>query len=243
MKRNDYVIIFKDVSKSFGKIQALKRINLSIPNGSIYGLLGPNGAGKTTILRIITRVLAIDEGNLVLLGNTHDIYPKDIGVVFDFVGEYERLTAYENLSFFGSLYQLPDLKNRINEILEIFDLKDQSDKRVSTFSFGMKKRLSLCRALIHNPKLLILDEPTSGLDPLGQSEVQEYLLKIFHKERKRTVIIASHNLNEIFRICSHFAIIKKGEISIDGVKKELVKNVQELEKMYISIHKGSANNE
>ena len=171
----------KDLSYRFSTDQLiLDKINLQVPNGSIYGFLGPNGAGKTTTLRLILGLLKKQEGNIHLFGKTFEKHRisilKNIGSMIESPSIYGHLTATENLLLLQKVYQCP--VGRISEVLKTVGLEHVGQKKAGQFSLGMKQRLSIAIALLHNPSLLILDEPTNGLDPNGIIEIRELLKKL-----------------------------------------------------------------
>lgn len=200
----------------------LNDINLQVPTGSIYGFLGPNGAGKTTTLRLILGLLANQQGSIKIFdkefyANRTEIL-ANIGSLIEAPSLYGHLTATENLQIWQKIYQCP--KERITQVLNIVGLANTGKKRAGKFSLGMKQRLSIAIALLHNPKLLILDEPTNGLDPNGIIEVRE-LLKKLNKEHGTTVIISSHLLAEIEKMVTHLGIIHKGTVMFQGTLNDL----------------------
>ena len=211
-----------------GKETILKNINLEVPNGSIYGFLGPNGAGKTTTLKLILGLLRKQEGTIEIFEKDFDKNRveilQNIGSLIESPSLYAHLTAIENLKILQKVYQCS--KNRIPEIIEIVGLSNTGKKKTGKFSLGMKQRLSIGMALLHNPKLLILDEPTNGLDPNGILEIRELLIRI-NKELGATIVISSHLLAEIEKMVTHVGIINKGTILFQGTLEELqLKQVQ-----------------
>ncbi len=207
----------------------LMNINLQVPNGSIYGFLGPNGSGKTTTLRLILGLLKRQLGSISIFGkpfeeNRVDIL-KQVGSLIECPSLYGHLTANENLRLLQKVYQCP--KERIQEVLNFVCLPDTGKKKVSQFSLGMKQRLSIAVALLHNPSLLILDEPTNGLDPNGMIEIRE-LLKRLNQEKGITIIISSHLLAEIEKLVTHIGIINKGRLMFQGTLGELKARQQQL---------------
>ena len=206
----------------------LNHINLQIIEGCIYGFLGPNGAGKTTTLKLILGLLKKQEGEILIFGKSLesdriDIL-KNIGSLIESPSLYGHLTAIENLNLLQKIYQCP--KERIQKVLELVGLSNTGNKKTSQFSLGMKQRLSIAIALLHNPKLLILDEPTNGLDPNGMIEIRELLLKL-NKEENITILISSHLLSEIEKLVSHIGIINKGKLIVQGTLEELEKKQKE----------------
>lgn len=207
---------------------ALNSLNLQVSEGSIYGFLGPNGAGKTTSLKLILGLLKKQAGDIFVFGKTFEIYRveilKNIGSMIESPSIYGHLTATENLRIMQKVYQCP--KNRISEVLEIVDLANTGNKKASQFSLGMKQRLSLAIALLHQPSLLILDEPTNGLDPNGILEMRE-LLKNLVKNTGVTLLISSHLLSEIEKLVTHIGIINRGNLLFQGTLPELISKQQQ----------------
>lgn len=206
----------------------LNKVSLEVPDGAIYGFLGPNGAGKTTTLRLLLGLLKKQEGEVRFFGlpfapNRISILQK-VGTLIETPSLYAHLTAYENLLLLQKIYRCP--KSRIAEVLELVGLSETGSKKTGQFSLGMKQRLSIAIALLHNPALLILDEPTNGLDPNGMVEIRE-LLKKLNREYKITIIISSHLLAEIEKLVTHVGIIHKGEIKFQGTLQQLKELQQE----------------
>ena len=195
----------------------LNDVNLQVIESSIYGFLGPNGAGKTTTLKLILGLLKKQQGEIVVFGksmeNDRTGILKNIGSLIESPSLYLHLTATENLSLLQRIYQCP--KKRIQEVLQLVGLADTGNKKTGKFSLGMKQRLSIGIALLHNPKLLILDEPTNGLDPTGMIEIRELLLRL-NADQGTTIIISSHILAEIERLVTHVGIISKGAMVFQG---------------------------
>ena len=205
----------------------LNDVNLQVIESSIYGFLGPNGAGKTTTLKLILGLLKKQQGEIVVFGksmeNDRTGILKNIGSLIESPSLYLHLTATENLSLLQRIYQCP--KKRIQEVLQLVGLADTGNKKTGKFSLGMKQRLSIGIALLHNPKLLILDEPTNGLDPTGMIEIRELLLRL-NTDQGTTIIISSHILAEIERLVTHVGIISKGAMVFQGTLDAL-KNKQQ----------------
>ncbi len=202
-------------------LPAISEITLSIPSGAIYGLLGPNGAGKSTMVMMMCGLMKPNAGSLSILGmdaNTHGAeIRKRIGVAPQEIALFHSLTAYENLNYFGRMYGLKAkmIQSSIENYLEVFGLKDKAHKRVHTFSGGMKRRLNLIAALLHEPTLLILDEPTAGVDVQSRNMVVDFLQQL--KLKGVTIIYSSHFLEEAERICTHLAILDEGKLIVEGM--------------------------
>ena len=203
---------------SFNKRQkTLDNISLEVEKGSIYGFLGPNGAGKTTTLRLLLGLLKKQQGSIEIFGkefNDHRIESlKKIGSLIEQPSLYGHLTAKENLNIYRKIYAAP--KESIDRVLQLVGLEGTGKKRARQFSLGMKQRLSIAVALLHDPELLILDEPTNGLDPNGIIEVRELIRKL-NRENGVTFIVSSHILAEVERMATHVGIIHKGKLLFQG---------------------------
>lgn len=216
------VIRLEQVDKSLGQRQILKDVSFTVGPGDVFGFLGPNGAGKTTTIRIILGLFYPDSGQVKVLGRDVSREPEvkqNIGFVLEADGLYDNLTAHENLAYYGEIYGVNNVESRIDETLEAVGLLERANDRVGKYSKGMRQRLVLARAVLHNPQLLVLDEPTVNLDPSGQIEIRE-LITNFAK-RGKTVFLSSHNLDEVERICNRIAIIHQGEIRLCGEVEKL----------------------
>lgn len=223
------VIETKGLTKSFdGKTNALENLDLSIPEGSVFGFLGPNGAGKTTAIRLINGILTPTTGDVYLMGKKTALFSREnralCGVMTENASLYESLTGVENLSFFGQMFGMntSESAKRADELLETFELKEAQNKKVKTYSTGMKKRLSLARALLHRPKILFLDEPTSGLDPEAARSVNLFIHNAALQE-KVTVFLCTHQLRYAEDICSLYGFIDKGKLLGFGTFQDLMK--------------------
>lgn len=200
----------------------LDDLNLQVPTGSIYGFLGPNGAGKTTTLRLLLGLLKKQEGDLTLFGRHFKGHRLDIlrriGSLIEQPSLYLHLTGKENLEIFRLTYQCD--KNRINEVLELVRLQQAANKKVKNYSLGMKQRLAIAIALLHDPEVLILDEPTNGLDPNGIIETRE-LIKQLNREFGKTILVSSHLLSEVEKMATHVGIIHHGKLLFQGSLQQL----------------------
>lgn len=220
-------IEIKNLSHKFSEREAVLRdVNLTIPNGSIYGFIGPNGAGKTTTLRLILGLNKKQEGEILVFGKHFEkkrieILQK-VGSLIESPSVYSHLTAHENLLLWQKIYRCP--KSRIDEVLKLVGLPDTKKKNTGDFSLGMKQRLGLAIALLNDPALLILDEPTNGLDPGGIIELRDLLLSL-NQQSGITILISSHLLSEIEKLVSHVGIINHGKILFEGTL-ELFMNKQ-----------------
>jgi len=210
-------IHLEGVSKTLGYREILKGISFDVHTGDIFGYLGPNGAGKTTTIRILLGLLRADAGTIRITGqdiNTTETRLK-IGFSLDPDGLYDTMTAVENLDYYAQIYGVKEPAPQIEKALSLVGLAERANDRAGTFSRGMRQRLSLARAMVHNPEVLILDEPTAGVDPSGQIEIRQILLNIARQGNK-TVMLSSHNLDEVQRICNRIALIDRGEIKLYG---------------------------
>ncbi|OGD35110.1 hypothetical protein A2V94_08940 [Candidatus Atribacteria bacterium RBG_16_35_8] len=215
-------ISITNVKKSIEKREILKEISFTVENGDIFGYLGPNGAGKTTTIRILLGLLQSDSGKIEILGQDINMSEtrKRIGFILDADGLYDNMSAGENLVFYSRIYGMSGAGERIAKLMKMVSLADRISDRVSTYSRGMRQRLALARAMLHNPDVLILDEPTSGVDPSGQIEIRQIMINIAHDESK-TIFLSSHNLDEVQRICNRIALIDRGEIKLYGELESL----------------------
>jgi ABC-type multidrug transport system ATPase subunit len=201
---------------------ALRDVCLSVPQGSIYGFLGPNGAGKTTTLRLLLGLLRRQQGSIQVFGlpiERHRVeILRRIGSSIESPSLYAHLTARENLAVWRAIFGCS--ASRIPEVLRLTGLGETGKKRAGQFSLGMKQRLGIAIALLHQPSLLILDEPTNGLDPHGIAEIRELLLRL-NREQGTTIVISSHLLSEVERIITHAAILHRGEVKFQGLIREV----------------------
>ncbi len=210
------------------KEPVIDNVHMQVPTGSIYGFLGPNGAGKTTTLRLVLGLLKKQQGEINIFGkpfekNRIDILRK-IGSLIESPSLYGHLTALENLQLLQKVYQCP--QNNIPKVLNLVGLTNTGNKKTGQFSLGMKQRLSIAIALLHDPTLLILDEPTNGLDPSGIIEMRE-LLKKLNEEKGISIIISSHLLSEIEKLVTHIGIISKGKMMFQGTLDDLKSKQQQ----------------
>jgi ABC-type multidrug transport system ATPase subunit len=207
------VLQISGLTKKYGRITALKDLNLVIEAGNVYGLLGPNGSGKTTTLGIILGILKQDQGSFEWFDGIYgDKHRLKIGAILETPNFYPYLNADENLEIVRHIKN--DENTNFDELLTLVNLKERRKSKFSTYSLGMKQRLAIAATLIGHPEVLIFDEPTNGLDPQGIAEVRDILKKI--ADTGKTVIMASHILDEVEKICSHVAIIKKGQLLATG---------------------------
>jgi ABC-2 type transport system ATP-binding protein len=222
------IVSIENITKQYPAAQqpAVSDVTLQIPDGSVFGLLGPNGAGKSSLIMMLCGLLKPDSGSISVLGwqvqsNGSNIR-KNIGVAPQEIALFPALTAQENLHYFGRMYGLPSsfLRKAIPNYLDTFGLLHKANKRVETFSGGMKRRLNLIAALLHEPKLIILDEPTTGVDVQSRTMILDFLQTL--KAKNVTIIYSSHFLEEAERICSHLAILDEGKLITTGKKEMLM---------------------
>lgn len=214
---NGNIIEVKNLTKMFGNFTAVDDISFNVKKGEIFGLLGPNGAGKSTTLRMLSTLSRPTKGAAFIDGYDtvkHDMeVRKLIGIVSEKMIIYNRLTAKENLWFFGSLFNIPKatLNKRIDELLDLVQLKKWKNAQVGTFSTGMRQRMNVVRALLNMPQVLFLDEPTLGLDPQSSVEIRDFIKKL-NREQGTTVIITTHMMVDADLLCDRIAIIDHGKI-------------------------------
>jgi ABC-2 type transport system ATP-binding protein len=215
-------ISIKNVKKTLGNREILKGISFNVEMGDIFGYLGPNGAGKTTTIRILLGLFQADSGKLEILGQDIKLNEtrKKIGFVLEADGLYDNMTAEENMEYYARIYGLFKANKRIYELLDMVELGNRAKDRVNAYSKGMRQRLALARAMVHDPEVLVLDEPTSGVDPSGQIEIRQIMIDMAHKKNK-TIFLSSHNLDEVQRICNRIALIDRGEIKLYGELESL----------------------
>lgn len=210
------VIAIENLTKCYKDKEVLKGVTLSVGENSIFGYLGPNGAGKTTTIRVLLGLIQPSTGKVEIMGEspTSTELRLRIGAVLEDDGLYDRLSALDNLLFFASIYQLPSKSSSmINELLDDLGLYERRHEKVGTFSKGMRKKLAMVRALIHDPSIVFLDEPTANLDTETQYTIRGYIKNLV-KTRGKTIFFTSHNLVEVEKLCSHIAILKDGRIVI-----------------------------
>lgn len=213
-QKPEYDIEASGLSKRFGHKIALRNVDIFLKKGDALALFGPNGAGKTTLIQILCSLLSPTSGRVRIAGHEarHDreALHKIIGFISHQTFLYPHLTAYENLKFYGTMYEVDRLNDRITEVLDLVGLIDSKNEVVQTFSRGMQQRLSVARAIIHDPVILFLDEPFTGLDPQGSEDFKKLILQF--RRRGKTVIMASHHLQIGLELCGQAAILKAGTI-------------------------------
>lgn len=213
------------LERRFGSTVALAGVSFTVAAGEVVGLLGHNGAGKTTTLRILLGLLRPHGGTVRVFGLEPLIEGERVrartGVVGEWPGLDERLTGRQLLSIFADLYAVPQRlqRQRISDLLECFGLNEVADRRVGTYSAGLRQRLALARCLLPDPELLLLDEPTSALDPVAAYQVRELIAE--RRQEGRTILLATHNLDEAERLCDRVIILERGRVLVEGAPREL----------------------
>lgn len=216
------VLSLSDITKFYGPVQALKNISFSIPESCVFGVLGPNGSGKTTLLSIILDVLKANNGNFLWFGQPGSpAQRKKIGSLLETPNFYHYLSGVDNLKVTQSISGRGDAKD-IDRVLKKVGLYERRKSRFKTYSLGMKQRLAIAAALLGDPKVLVLDEPTNGLDPVGIAEIRQLIIEL--RNSGHTIIIASHLLDEVEKVCTHMAILKKGELLTTGEVNEILQD-------------------
>jgi ABC-2 type transport system ATP-binding protein len=224
------VIVADRLTRHFGDLTAVDNLQLEVHAGEVLGFLGHNGAGKTTTVRLLNGVLTPSSGSARVLGLDPAVNGSELrrrtGVLTETPSVDERLTATENLTIYADLYGVSEngVAKRVTELLEMFQLADRAGDRVSGFSRGMKQRLALARALLHQPELLFLDEPTSGLDPVSTRQVHT-LIRELSRNGGHTVFLCTHNLEEAQRLCDRVAVLEQGRVVALGTPTELARDL------------------
>lgn len=214
------MITVENLTKKFGEVTAVEGLTFKVEEGEVFGFLGPNGAGKTTTIRMLCCLISRTSGEARIgdyqIGKTADSLQirKMVGLVPDNVGLYEELSAFDNLDFYGKLYECPEGRRRenIERFLKMLGLWERRDARAGSFSKGMKQKLALARALVHEPKILFMDEPTANLDPESAKTVRDFIIEV--KKQGRTIFLNTHNLDEAQRICDRIGILKTKLLAI-----------------------------
>jgi len=231
------VLNFKNISFSYGSNLAVDQLSLRVNPGEIYGLLGPNGAGKSTAVMLAIGLLSPDKG-LVEINGQSPAKPEvrqQLGVAPQSLSIYEELTALGNLQFFGKMYGLfgSELSERVEWALEFVSLSDRCKDLAGSYSGGMKRRLNLAAALLHDPDLLLLDEPTAGVDPQSRNSLFENIEEL--KRQGKTIIYTTHYMEEAERLCERVGIIDKGNLLAQGTIKELIKEHGVKDRVYATV--------
>ena len=238
------MIRVEDIHKSFGKVEAVRGLGFTAPDGKITGLLGPNGAGKSTTLRVLYTVLKPDSGSATIDGN--DVVTDSLaarrctGALPHGAGLYPHLTARENIVYFAKLCGLPksELNGRVDRIIEQLDIGDIAHRRTKGFSQGERTRVALARALVHDPQNVILDEPSNGLDVMATRALRELILEL--KAAGRCVLFSSHVMQEVAALCDDIVIVANGRIAAVGTANEIRERTgcEDLEDAFVAALKG-----
>jgi ABC-2 type transport system ATP-binding protein len=215
MDSNEVMIKIESLTKSFGRIKALDNLNLEIKRGELLGIIGPNGAGKTTAIRMACCILKPDFGDIKINNLSIHEDPIKIKSMIGYLPEepnlYERFKAKDLLKYFAELYGVPknEIDSRIDKLLELVGMTERKDDRINTFSKGLRQRISVARALVHDPDIIILDEPTMGLDPATANSIRDFVRSL---KGKKTMILCTHYMAEADSLCDRVAILNKGKI-------------------------------
>ena len=233
------MIIAEDLTKVYGQRTALDHVSFEVPEGEIFGFVGPNGAGKTTTLRILAALLEPTSGHASIDGtdaaqNPARVHTR-IGYMPDFFGVYDQLTVAEYLDFYAACYRQPKQRRTkiVGELLELIGLTDRRGQLVDTLSRGLKQRLCLARALVHDPVVLLLDEPASGLDPRARVEMREILKEL--RGMGKTIIISSHILPELTELCTMIGIIDHGRMRATGSVQDVIRGLSADRRLRITV--------
>ena len=228
----------RDLTKMYGNLYAVNRLNMKLDKGDVYGFIGPNGAGKTTTMRMLATLLNPTHGEATVCGYSIYTGAKDIrrviGYMPDFFGVYDDMKVIEYLEFFAAAYRIkgPARRKICEDVLELVDLTYKREALVTSLSRGMTQRLGLARVLLHDPQVLLLDEPASGLDPRARIEIRGLLKEL--RSMGKTILVSSHILPELADICNKIGIIERGELLVNGEVSEVMKRVRSNTVLHIS---------
>jgi ABC-2 type transport system ATP-binding protein len=227
------------LTKVYGKRTALDHVSFEVPEGEIFGFVGPNGAGKTTTLRILAALLEPTSGRASIAGADVGKHPQQVhsrlGYMPDFFGVYDQLTVAEYLDFYAACYRQPKQRRTkiVNDLLDLIGLSERRDQAVDTLSRGLKQRLCLARALVHDPVVLLLDEPASGLDPRARVEMREILKEL--RRMGKTIVISSHILPELTELCTMIGIIDRGQMRATGPVHDVIRQLSADRRVRITV--------
>ena len=244
--KSQVVIQTDQLTRAFGNQTAIQSLDLEVYAGEIFGFLGHNGAGKTTTVRLLNGLLEPTRGHACVLGldpvTQGPQLRRRTGVLTETPSLDERLTAYENLAMYAAIYDVPRaiMRKRVGELLTIFGLDERKNARVAGFSKGMKQRLALARALVHQPDLIFLDEPATGLDPVVTRQLHELILHLSRNEGK-TVFLCTHNLDEAQKLCQRVAVLQKGHLMAVGTPSQLARDFVSEVRLKLEIDPNQAN--
>ena len=233
------MISVKELTKTYGGRKALDRVSFEVPRGEIFGFVGPNGAGKTTTIRILAALLEPTNGQALIDGadvtRQPDLVHERLGYMPDFFGVYDQLTVSEYLSFYAACYRQPKQRRQkiVDDLLELVGLPERRQQAVDTLSRGLKQRLCLARALVHDPAVLLLDEPASGLDPRARVEMREILKTL--QGMGKTIVISSHILPELTELCTMVGIIDQGKIRATGPVQDVIRRLTSGRRLRINV--------
>lgn len=225
MSSDQKIIEVKNLSKQFKELKAVDDLSINVFTGDVFGFLGPNGAGKSTTIRVLLTLISPSKGEIKIFGkslkeNRIEILRK-IGAIVEKPDFYGFLSAYKNLEILAKLSEVESPKKRIMEVLALVGLDKRLKSKVKTFSHGMKQRLGIAQALLHDPDLIILDEPTTGLDPQGMKEIRDLIIHL-SKDQKKTIFLSSHILYEVEMVADRMIIINNGSTQVEGYVEELL---------------------
>ena len=229
MNSEEKIIEIKGLTKKFKDVKAVDELSLNVNKGDIFGFLGPNGAGKSTTIRMLLTLIRPNEGTIKLFGKSLNeeraLILRDVGAIVEKPDFYNYLSAYKNLEILGRISGREVSSKKIMEILEIVGLKERRTSKVKTYSHGMKQRLGIAQALLHDPELIILDEPTTGLDPQGMKEIRDLIIHL-RDEKNKTIFLSSHLLSEVEQIANRMIIINKGKTVVEGFVRDLLNSTE-----------------
>ncbi len=231
MNEQSPTVVVKDLTKVYGQLRALDRLSFELHQGHILGLIGPNGAGKTTAIKILVGLARATEGSATIAGCDCLRHPKRIkrlvGYMPDLFGSYDNMRVWEYLDFFGAAFGIrrSRRRQRIDEVMEMTGSEYMRDRYVESLSHGMKQRIGIARTLLHDPSVLVLDEPANGLDPAARIEMRQILLRL--ASLGKTLIVTSHILPELARICDVVAILNRGRLEAFGTLTEIMRSVSQ----------------
>ncbi|MGB5894751.1 MAG: ABC transporter ATP-binding protein [Ignavibacteriaceae bacterium] len=229
MNSEEKIIEIKGLTKKFKDVKAVDELSLNVNKGDIFGFLGPNGAGKSTTIRMLLTLIRPNAGTIRIfdkpLNKERALILRDVGAIVEKPDFYNYLSAYKNLEILGRISGREVSSNRIMEILETVGLKERRTSKVKTYSHGMKQRLGIAQALLHDPELIILDEPTTGLDPQGMKEIRDLIIHL-RDEKNKTIFLSSHLLSEVEQIANRMIIINKGKTVVEGFVQDLLNSAE-----------------
>jgi ABC-2 type transport system ATP-binding protein len=229
LNKEEKIVEIQELSKEFKEVRAVDSLSLNVYKGDVFGFLGPNGAGKSTTIRMLLTLIRPNSGSIKIFGKSLNreraLILRDVGAIVEKPDFYKYLSAYKNLEILSRISGREISSKRIMEILEIVGLKERKDSKVKTYSHGMKQRLGIAQALLHEPSLIILDEPTTGLDPQGMKEIRDLIIHL-RDEEKKTILLSSHILSEVEQVANRMIIINKGKTIVEGFVQDLLNSTQ-----------------